>query len=107
MDQKITVEYRYSPTHCIPVVHGMVVTTLAEPSPNQITVHLYSEFPGLPSSFVIDEEHSEGPVSNVVKEVQATLVLPLDTARVMSRVFNNAVEQAEKANLEEGSEDDS
>ncbi len=110
MDQKLTLKYRYASNHVVPVIHGALATAAA--GPNKITIHLYNEYPDLPpeASFDIEEELPEETrvADTLVREIQATLVLPLDIASVIGQAFNavipEAVEHTEQA---EGAEDDS
>lgn len=110
MDQKPTIMYKYAANHVVPVVHGVLVGATADPGPNQVTVHLYSEYPDVPKPFVVEEESEDTRVraNTIIREVQATLLLSLDTAHVMRQAFTDALLTiTEDAEQIEGTEDDS
>lgn len=109
MDQKPILKYKYAPSHVTPTVHGVLVATTAEPP--YVTVHLYNEYPDVPpeSPYATGAGMPEDTrVGTIIREVQATLVLPLSTVRIMRRAFNEVLSDfAEDAEQAEGTEDES
>ena len=110
MDQKLTVKYKYASNHVVPVIHGALVTDAF--SSNRIVLHLYNEHTDLPpeASVAIEDGKlkEESHVDTLVREVQVTLVLPLEVASVIGQAFN-AFTSGAAGNVEQagGTEDES
>ncbi len=111
MDNEITIKYKHSRNHFVPVIHGALVTS--DFGPDRIMLHLYTEHAGLPAESVatVEDGKIRTPATadisdSIIREVQVSLVFSADTAHTLGRILNAAATAGtENVEQNEGAED--